>query len=273
MIKRIITGLLLVALVLLMFYLRTIKLWFFDILIYVCAVVGTIEITIGMGERLTLFQRSVAIAFSLTFAPVFILTGAETACVVAFSACLLLMLSLVIEFNKVTIESVGLSLITLFYPTLTLFPIMLTNSMGEDFSTVALLMTFAVAPMTDTMAYFVGSLIGGKKLSQISPKKTVSGAIGGLFGGAIASVAVWALFGRGLISDSVIVEVLLFVIAGFSGAALAEFGDLLEGAIKRKLGIKDMGKILPGHGGVLDRIDGIMLNGVFIYLFFSFLAR
>ena len=60
----------------------------------------------------------------------------------------------------------------------------------------------------------------------------------------------------------------MFAIVGFIGSIVTEFGDLVESVIKRKIGIKDMGKILPGHGGVLDRIDGTLFASAFIYIIF-----
>jgi phosphatidate cytidylyltransferase len=104
---------------------------------------------------------------------------------------------------------------------------------------------------TDIGAYFVGSLAGGAKLApSISPNKTWSGLIGGMCIAAIASAACGWASGLG---DS-------FALAavGVGIAAVAQAGDLVESLAKRTAGVKDSGHIIPGHGGLLDRIDGLI---------------
>jgi phosphatidate cytidylyltransferase len=111
------------------------------------------------------------------------------------------------------------------------------------------------------MAYFVGSTVKGPKLCpNISPNKTISGAIGGLVGGIIGAVLVCLIVHSP--SEYFFTEkwqeVIAYAIIGLFGAILTELGDLVESLMKRKLGIKDMGRILPGHGGIMDRIDGLL---------------
>jgi phosphatidate cytidylyltransferase len=102
---------------------------------------------------------------------------------------------------------------------------------------------------TDIFAYFAGRSIGGPKLApRISPNKTWAGLIGGMVGAAIVGgIAAW-LFGLDL----------LFVLAGAPMGLLSQLGDLYESKVKRRLGVKDSGTLLPGHGGVLDRVDGLL---------------
>ena len=105
---------------------------------------------------------------------------------------------------------------------------------------------------TDIFAYFAGRSIGGPKLAPgISPNKTWAGQIGGMAGAAVVgAVAAW-LFG---ISD----EVPVFLWLGAPMGLLAQLGDLYESSVKRRRGVKDSGTLLPGHGGVLDRLDGLL---------------
>ena len=122
----------------------------------------------------------------------------------------------------------------------------------------------------DTFAYWVGSLVGGKKLCPtISPKKTVAGFVGGLFGGALVGVLFFLVFefagwlpATGYIpfTDALWKSALVYIAIGFVGAFFGQLGDLAASRIKRALGIKDFGKIFPGHGGVMDRLDSIMTN-------------
>lgn len=104
---------------------------------------------------------------------------------------------------------------------------------------------------TDIGAYFVGRTAGGAKLApRISPGKTWSGLIGGMAWAAVASAAIGYIFGLG--------ETVHLAIAGAALAIVGQVGDLLESAAKRRAGVKDSGRIIPGHGGLLDRIDGLM---------------
>ena len=102
---------------------------------------------------------------------------------------------------------------------------------------------------TDIFAYFAGRGIGGPKLApRISPNKTWAGLIGGMAGAAVAgALAAWA-FGLGM----------PFLYAGAELGLLAQLGDLYESRVKRRQGVKDSGTLLPGHGGVLDRLDGLL---------------
>lgn len=109
----------------------------------------------------------------------------------------------------------------------------------------AMLVTWA----TDIFAYFAGRTIGGPKLApRISPNKTWAGLIGGM-AGATAVGAAWAIF-AGLGSP--------FTWVGAAMGLLAQLGDLYESGLKRRFGLKDSGRLIPGHGGVLDRLDGLL---------------
>ncbi len=149
---------------------------------------------------------------------------------------------------------------------------------------ISLALVFAVSTFTDTFAFFVGSLFGKHKLCpEISPNKTVEGAVGGLFGGALGSFLIFVLFdwakifgpqfgltfeGLGL---STIYVVLDYVMIGLLGSVATQIGDLLASMIKRFCGIKDYSRILGEHGGIIDRLDGIMLNSVFVSFVFMFI--
>lgn len=114
---------------------------------------------------------------------------------------------------------------------------------------------------TDTVAYFAGSWLKGPKLwPSISPKKTISGAVAGLAGAAVAAV----LAGLLLIGDRPIAA---YAWIGLATSLLGQFGDLVESAYKRSAGVKDSGRLLPGHGGLLDRIDSMLFAAPFaVYL-------
>lgn len=139
-----------------------------------------------------------------------------------------------------------------------------------EFGNIYIWLVFLGAFMTDSCAYFTGKAIGGRKLCPtISPKKTVSGAIGGVIGCGLSfilfGVIVNLFFSRHLNGNQLSLW-LLFVL-GLISAVISEIGDLVASMIKRQYNIKDFGTLLPGHGGILDRCDSIILVAPTIFLF------
>jgi phosphatidate cytidylyltransferase len=117
---------------------------------------------------------------------------------------------------------------------------------------------FAIAWASDIMAYLVGSLVGGPKLwPSFSPNKTWSGFVGGLAAATIGAVAVAWLADLKLIWP---VAALIGLLGGLATMA----GDLWESMLKRRFGVKDSGDLIPGHGGLLDRVDGLMFAAIVI---------
>jgi phosphatidate cytidylyltransferase len=115
---------------------------------------------------------------------------------------------------------------------------------------IALIFVFLVVWITDILGYFVGRGVGGPKLwVRVSPKKTWSGAIGGVVG-SIVFAAAFAVAGFGKLGPMLLLGTVISVIS--------QFGDLFESAVKRQFGVKDSSQIIPGHGGLLDRLDGFM---------------
>lgn len=114
---------------------------------------------------------------------------------------------------------------------------------------LALVLLFAIVWTTDILGYFAGRAIGGPKLlPAISPKKTWSGAIAGTLGAMIVAVLVANYFGTFNTTAIAIIALLLSI--------MAQLGDLLESWVKRQFGAKDASHLIPGHGGVMDRLDG-----------------
>ena len=114
------------------------------------------------------------------------------------------------------------------------------------------------------MAYFTGYFFGKHKLCpNISPKKTIEGFIGGVWGSIIISLIVYLVFRNSATLNVTAIEIILLA-AVFS--VVGVMGDLFASIIKRKTGIKDYGKIMPGHGGGLDRFDSVLLISPLFYL-------
>ncbi len=154
---------------------------------------------------------------------------------------------------------------TLYAGAIALAPIYLRAQPGLGIALIA--WCFAVVWSTDIAAYFTGRKFGGPKLwPAISPKKTWSGALGGLAAGIVGAFAVAssaALFGApwplGLAATA---------LAALICSAAGQLGDLGESALKRRFGVKDSGSIIPGHGGVLDRLDAFVVVAVLVALAF-----
>ncbi|MBF0241025.1 MAG: phosphatidate cytidylyltransferase [Desulfamplus sp.] len=122
-----------------------------------------------------------------------------------------------------------------------------------------------IVGLSDTGAYFVGSKFGKRPLAKhVSPKKTIEGSLGGLCAAGLVGLIYALIFIDG-------VSFFMAIIFSVVTAAFSQLGDLFESALKRSTGIKDSGSILPGHGGVLDRIDGIIFAAPVAYLFKVFI--
>ena len=132
----------------------------------------------------------------------------------------------------------------------------------KGFGIESLIWLVLVVALSDIGAYFVGKSIGKNKFCSISPNKTMEGVIGGV---AIATVL-------GSIYGTLFVSIWLSIIISFVVAISSIFGDLFESFLKRTAGVKDSGNILPGHGGVLDRVDGYMFGGILMVVLLRGLA-
>lgn len=130
----------------------------------------------------------------------------------------------------------------------------------DDIGAYMYLLIFISAWVCDTFAYFTGRLLGKHKLiPEISPKKTVEGAIGGIIFTLIALVGYWAIIKYVPVFNYHGIELWHICILGVTLPIVSQIGDLLASSIKRQYNIKDFGNVFPGHGGVLDRFDSAML--------------
>ncbi|SEF45361.1 phosphatidate cytidylyltransferase [Caloramator fervidus] len=121
---------------------------------------------------------------------------------------------------------------------------------------------YIIAWACDTLAYYSGSFLGKHKLCpEVSPKKTVEGSIGGIVG-SILGVLIWCW-----LNNDLKLNLLYMIILGILGGIISQIGDLSASLIKRYVGIKDYGNIMPGHGGILDRFDSILFIAPIVYYY------
>lgn len=157
---------------------------------------------------------------------------------------------------KNNIVDIAITFFSIFYVAISIDFIVLTINSFEK-GTIYVWTIFIVAFLTDTFAYFTGYLFGKHKLiPKVSPKKTIEGSIGGVVGSTIGCIIFGYLFN---------LDMTAMIIIGSIGSVIAQFGDLFASSIKRYVGIKDYGKLIPGHGGVLDRFDSVILVAPFVY--------
>ena len=168
---------------------------------------------------------------------------------------------LVFAYPKYNTQQIFAGFFGMFYVAVMLSYIYQTRNLPGGIFSVWLV--FVCSWGCDTCAYCVGMLIGKHKLAPVlSPKKSIEGAIGGVVGAALLGAAYGALLGKYTAAFALICAV---------GAAASQIGDLAASAIKRNHNIKDYGKLIPGHGGILDRFDSVIFTAPIIFYLSLFL--
>lgn len=171
------------------------------------------------------------------------------------AALVLIMFVYVFSYPKFKADQVMATYFGLIYVAVMLSFIFLTRNLPDGKFLVWLI--FLCSWGCDTCAYCVGMLIGKHKMAPVlSPKKSVEGVVGGVLGAALLGVAYAAATGGKMAEYALICAV---------GALISMVGDLAASAIKRNQGIKDYGKLIPGHGGILDRFDSVIFTAPVIY--------
>ncbi len=272
MIKRTTSSILIVLTVIAFFLLRTVNYKLFDILVYGIAILCTIELLRAYKDDVTKLQKILVLGFTLTVFPVIsLIPQFLIQFVTAYVSLLIFVCVLTTGLDKK--DGLFKVVFATFYPTIPLLSLILLNVEGNS-GIYFLLTALAVPAFTDVGAYLLGSTIKGPKLCpNISPNKTISGAIGGLICGIIATLVTYfslTLLDINVFKGVKILNVVIFLItSGIFLSVIAQIGDLVESYIKRRLDIKDMGSIIPGHGGMLDRVDGLAFTSLFTFVLYS----
>ena len=196
---------------------------------------------------------------------------------------ILLSLTVIILKGKVAFDSMVSTVFPMLYPGLFFSLIIPLQDLDTRLaSTLALVLTFFIASVNDTFALFVGMRFGKHPLSpEISPHKTWEGSIAGIVASIcfaiLVPLAAWKLSPnfpgmRAQFRQTNWPPLWTFGVLGLVASVLSQIGDLVASLVKRHCGIKDFGTIFPGHGGMLDRMDGILFCGVPCYVFFKLMG-
>lgn len=247
------------------------------------------------GKRISLAQRTFTIAFCAVTVPLYVILemtwqAGLLAMVCAFAVYFMcLAATSVFDHEKSSVKGTISCVFCMLYCGILSTLLAAINHLEKN-SMAAMLVLIVCTVFTDAGAYIIGSIfkrwIPLKLAPQLSPNKTVIGAVGGALGGILGAViAYYIMYLCGGMNSEIFLwrfnEVFLefssdrihpivsFILVGLGTAVLAMIGDLFESAIKRECGIKDMGNLLPGHGGVLDRFDSMLYCGVLVLLAFG----
>lgn len=266
--QRILTGVIFAVMALAVIFLS--HTFIYPLVLGVSCVIGVIEMLrcIGSVNNPFLSIPSLIYAVVCPFIALHFRYGVLMATTLGFMFLLLIML--VFANEKVKTEKVCTTFVMVVYITISFVSLIrlryITTEPGTNAGAIVgqyiYLLVFIAAWVTDTFAYFTGFFFGKHKLCpKISPKKTVEGSVGGAVFCVIAFI-VYGFVCSKLCAITPNYAGLAFV--GLLMSVLAQTGDLLASVIKRTYGIKDYGKLFPGHGGVLDRFDSVLLLAPFL---------
>ena len=304
--KRVLTGFLYACVIAVAFASKLWTPYLFDILIAFLAIGASIEMarvlervkkhpyfeTIGIYTAVVYLVLHFAFdsPFSIWWLPVYVIATDVALCFVSMIVSLIFFKATKEEMEKhgeegnplVYILKKGLtSLQVMMYPGLMFALLFVINHLPEIgilgttdnvwYDWYLLVSVFTITTATDTLAMLTGMLLKGPKLCpRISPKKTISGAIGGLVGGILASVVTYICFmtigSLNTFMSSIGFTIWWAIGLGLVGSVMCQIGDIVASWFKRRSRVKDYGTIFPGHGGVLDRVDGLIFTTIVVFL-------
>lgn len=254
MLKRTLTGIVLIAVLVVVFLF--LPAWCTAALLTAMVVMAVSELlkTTGLVDNNRLLMYAEGIAFAVPWASYFG-TDYYRALIIVLLFSVLFFAEMLRSHGQLPFQQVAMSIVAG-----SLIPFLLSALVRirvMENGVFFIVAPFVMAFMTDTGAYLIGCAFGKHKLCPIiSPKKTVEGLFGGILGGIVGMI-VYGLVLQHFFGFTV--NYLFAAIYGALGAGGATFGDLMFSVIKRQTGIKDYGKLLPGHGGILDRFDSVTI--------------
>ena len=273
--QRIITALVgIPVFILAMFFLDTI---IFPILIALISVVSVYEVMKATGylkvipAAVTGMIFAAAVPFFTTW-PVSGVRGAF-----CFLYIIVLFLVAIVCHERMPLERLGMVFMMSLLVPFGMACLVFTRDFFPKDSMFYVVLIIVAAWMTDIGAYFIGSFFGKHKLvPKISPKKTVEGAVGGIVISLISVVIISLFYQFVCLGDSASVSWGILIPYSLAAALVSMLGDLAASLVKRACGVKDFGKLLPGHGGLLDRFDSVLFVApltLFTILYFPIITR
>jgi len=250
--QRIITGTLIIALVVVVLYVRT---WLAFLVVTALMLGGMWEVYEAFRHAEYQPVRWPALMLAALIVPGFHFLGIPVIAPLLVTGTLFAMLAICMRKEPKWMDA-AISIYpiyTVFFPLALL--LMLFRSDFQPHGVQLIILVLVIAYLGDTVAYFVGSFLGKHKLCPaVSPKKTVEGAVAGLAASIGGAVTVVLIIGKG---DSAI-GLLGAAVLGLLGGVAGQVGDLTASLVKRHCGVKDFGSVFPGHGGIMDRIDSML---------------
>lgn len=237
----------------------------FDVAVVLISAMGIFEVITALGLSQYKIMTSISVLMPLVFMLIsyFAWEYAFAAVFLFVAAYLLVML---FDHKRYSFTTAAMFMMISLMVTFAFIHVSLTRHLSNGILNVFVI--FIGSWITDTCAYFTGLAIGKHKLApSVSPKKTIEGSIGGIIGVTVILAAYAAAFGN--IMDSITVNVPSAVCIGLICGVISQFGDLCASVIKRENNIKDFGKIMPGHGGVMDRFDSFIFVAPVVYYFLN----
>ena len=218
-----------------------------------------------------IFNPVTSIGYILTavyYALLFFRENSELQLFVIITAIVITMGTYVFRFPKLHATEIAYSIFGFIYVGVMLSFIYRVRNLEYGIYTVWLIII--VSWVCDTFAYFTGMAFGKHKLAPVlSPKKSIEGSVGGILGSALFGF-LFAYFVLNKLLPGCVVPIIIICVIG---AMVSQIGDLAASAIKRNHEIKDYGKLIPGHGGILDRFDSVIFTAPMIYFLLSFIVH
>ncbi|MDE6365176.1 MAG: phosphatidate cytidylyltransferase [Lachnospiraceae bacterium] len=243
------------------------------VVLYSISVIGFLELTRACGVRKGQKPNALEIAGIVTitcyYLVIYFVQDASYAVMVVLLAMIAMMSVYVFGFPKYHANQVMDSYFALIYAPIMLSFVLLTRQLEDGIYLVW--MIFISSWISDTFAYLTGVMIGRHKLAPVlSPKKSIEGSVGGIVGAALFGALFGAYLDRMIGQDQ---YVMILAVVGGVGSVISQVGDLAASAIKRNHEIKDYGKLIPGHGGIMDRFDSVIFTAPITYFLITILMN